>query len=346
MKLKKLAAAVVFSLAATVAQAGTFDPDGTGPALAINLGTFDWGPTSFLAQGGTLAIQNFVGTGGACGGGTLCNFSVLTSARLIGTLAPNNAINTPPGISANTFEITMIARFSETVTAASIAAQSATFQANHLAPSYVEIYFDGTPNANDLTGFGFNDGRLILTGTIANDAIGNFTVTTAPTAPSVVLDQHISDDYPTQLTRAGFGSNGNLDINVTGQDPTFFIQQLTALGLSFANISIALPFISVDPADCFNNAHASAIGSTGNVSTCDNVHVLGPYSAQGGPGNIPSTTLTNALFSGGPDFVAQTDNNSPVTFRTPEPGSLALVGLGLLGAAFGFRRKDSAGRAA
>jgi len=337
MRLTKFAVGAILALAGVTAQAGTFDPDGAGPAPAINLGTLDWGPTSFLALGGNTAIANFLGTGGTCPAGS-CNFSVLTQARLIGTLDPSGNVNTPLGIAAGSFEITMISRFTETVTSANVAAGTATFTASHLAPSYIEIYFDSAPNAHDLTGFGFNDGRLILTGTLANDPSGIFLVTDFA---GVALDQHGADDYPGQLTVTGTGSNTNINVNVTGQDPTFFIQALAALGIQFANISIALPFISVDPADCFDTAHGTAIGSTGNLSTCDNVHVLGPYSFQGGPGIIPVTGPINGLFFSGPDFVAQTDDNSPVTFATPEPGSLALVGLGLLGAALGLRRNDS-----
>jgi len=337
MRLTKFAVGAILALAGVAAQAGTFDPDGAGPAPAINLGTLDWGPTSFLALGGTAAIGNFLGSAGTCPAGS-CNFSVLTQAKLIGTLAPNGTVNTPAGIAANTFEITMVSRFTETVTSANLAAGTATFTASHSAPSYIEIYFDSAPNATDLTGFGFNDGRLILTGTLANDPTGIFFTTDF--AP-VELDQHGANDYPGQDTVTGTGSNTNINVNVTGQDPTFFIQQLAALGLNFANISIALPFISVDPADCFDTAHGTAIGSTGNASTCDNTHVSGPYAVQGGPGIIPITGPLNGLFLSGPDFVAQTDDNSPVTFTTPEPGSLALVGLGLLGAALGLRRKDS-----
>src|SRR5258706_1303502 len=117
MRLTKFAVGAILALAGVTAQAGTFDPDGTGPAPAINLGTLDWGPTSFLALGGTAAIGAFVGSGGLCPAGS-CSFSVLTQARLIGTLDPSGNVNTPAGIAAGTYEITMVARFSETVQSA------------------------------------------------------------------------------------------------------------------------------------------------------------------------------------------------------------------------------------
>src|ERR1051326_6662598 len=87
MNFTKLATAAAVALTITTAQAGLFDPDGGGPAPAINLGPLDWGPANFLALGGQAAVTSFVGSGGACPAGS-CTFSVLTQATLIGTLSP------------------------------------------------------------------------------------------------------------------------------------------------------------------------------------------------------------------------------------------------------------------
>jgi len=354
MKLKTTAAAVFLALAATTVQAGTFDPDGPGGDAPINLGTLDWGPTGFLASGGNTAIANFVGSGGTCPTNS-CTFSVLTQAKLLATLNPVGTPNTPAGLN-NTYEITMVARFNETVTAVSGTGgvgTSATFAAIPNS-GFLQIYFGSTVNANDVTGFGFSDGRLILNGQLANGPTGTFTITAndplvcaGGAVNPCPLDSHTGtpDQYPGQGTVSGTGSNGVFQFAVTGQDPAFFVQQLANLGLQYANISISLPYTSVDPGDCYNAnaAYGGAIGTT-NTSVCDNNHVFGLLNpaTQPGPGVIPNVGVINGLLqAGGTDFVSQTDFNSPVSFAAtvPEPGTIALLGLGLFGIGFGLRRK-------
>ena len=159
MKLKNLAIALGLALAATSAQAGQFDANGGLPGQQIDLGAFDWGPTSFLALGGNTAITNFLATGGGCGGGS-CSFDVLSQAVLIGTLSPTNAVNTPSGLNVN-YEITMTVRFTETVTAVVPGANPiATFTAVP-GTGFLDIYFDTSKDSNALTGFGFDDGLVI-----------------------------------------------------------------------------------------------------------------------------------------------------------------------------------------
>src|SRR5450759_2412011 len=227
MKLQKLAAAVVFTLATTVAHGGQFDPDGTGSAPAINLGMLDWGPTSFLALGGNTAIVGFVSSGGRCLANS-CNFDVLTQARLIGTFAPGGAPNTPPGLNT-TFEITMVGRFTETVTGVSGTGGPGTFATFTGVPNtgFLQLYASA-PNAVDVSGFDFSDGRLILNAVLANSPTGNFSITAddptvCPTTPCD-LDRNTGDgnQYTGQFTVSGIGTNSTLTFRVTGQDPTFF----------------------------------------------------------------------------------------------------------------------------
>jgi len=338
MKLGNKLILVLFGLilGLTIASKGyavPFDPDGTGPAGAINLGTFDWGPTSFAAIGGGTAFTNF-NTNPACPG-TTCNFDVVVHAKLIGTLDPNGIINTPASIAANTTEITMVSRFTEKVTGSFAAGQIATFATVPTSPSFLEMYFDTAPNANDVTGSGFSNGRLILKGTSVSDSSGIFIVTSLT---PVNLDQHTANDYVGQFSVTGQGSQGTLAFDSLVTDPTFFLSPLATFGFNFENISQGLPFLSVDPSDCYTPSSSGiAVGSsTVGARPCAPIHVNGLMSANSPDPNgglVPNIGTVNGSFgaASGADFIAQTDFNSTISAAVPEPATLSLFTIGLLG---------------
>lgn len=364
MKAKTLYAMLALALGASgTAQAGlTFDYNGPAAGgLLTDVGAFDWAPTSFLAKGGRTALRNFLATSGECDN-LSCELNAYTHAKMIGIFDVNGNNITPNNL-GKTFEITLIMNVPEKVTGVFANNTIATFATQPEREAWLEMYYHSLVDTDDLEGRGFDNGRLILRATKVGDATGTFTITNAN---PVLLDQFtpgppIDNDYgpstsnpggtSDQLTTRGTGSNDTIEWFDLALDYDFFKTTLASFGILFQNISIGLPFGSVDPSDCFTvdvrPGGNTKVGNTYTDSSCtgDNTdHVDGPYSAQlaaGLRGHTPNTGPINAdtNLQFGDDFVAQTDFNSPVRGQIPEPATLALLGLGLAGLGLASRRR-------
>jgi len=280
------------------------NPDGGGAQPAISVQGLDWAQSSILTVDNVPLDANlpFPQT----------PFQALTQASLGGFQNPAGV--DLPGTGLNSaYEWTTVMSFYEETTNAIDAdnsgiAEIATFATRPDMDSVLQIFYDDNPltRADPLLGTGFNNGTLILEAVLTNTAQGVFQITES--AGAVLLDQNGVDDWAGQQTLQGQGSTGNLDWSVTAVDNAFFPQVFTgsviSLDLLFGSVSQQTPFNQVDPARQLWDPIAGAF-------------------------NTSDIGVTNLGLDGGPDGLFQTDYNSTFLAEAPEPGSLALLGLGL-----------------
>jgi hypothetical protein len=277
----------------------TFDPDGALPGNAFSsYGAMDWSVGNALGQ-------NMVTTPV---GGTFQHFY---QARLSSLVDVNGNPTVTNGLN-NSFEITAIASVTETVNAVGGGNLSFALSAVQSPNSFLEIWFDSTPDANPLAGTGYNDGTRILLGG-PNPSQPNNGIVNSIIGVSQPLDQFGTNNYPGKTTAL---SAGGLDYkgNVTTTDGLFFI--LGLLDFSF-NTSLTTPFLETNPSALF----AGAAGG-------------------GAPGVVPNNNVNGTQ---SPDYQHQADGNMTFTDNPggiPEPGAATLAAAGG-SLAMGLRRRRS-----
>ena len=330
MKKSVLASAIVLALSASAAYAGDIiqiNPDAAGGDPTLSVGTLDWAVGNAISIN---AVNQPVGT----------VFQTYAHAALGGFIDGNGnpigGLNLNGPTAATNYEWTYVAGFQEVVSSITgvVPNGSNTFKTVAGGDNFFKIYYDATPDANNLTGKNFNDGVLILSGTIlpfniaTGEGAGSFNTTGGCGLTGLTcgnLDTFGTDNYPLIDTPTGNGAS-NLNVLVNFADPTFFLQGLglhgSILSLSF-DTHQNLPYDQQNPSACFTAGTGAQVnGAGGQGTTCVN-----------------SVGAINGI--SGPNVMFLTDGNSSAV-TVPEPATVALLGLGLIGLGMTRRRKTQA----
>lgn len=320
--MKKLISIAVLATLGLAAQSQAsvninINPDAIGVDPLLSVGALDWTVSSALsvADNG----QSITGRNARVGQ----QFMTYTH----GKLAAFNDGNGDPlagGHLNSTFEWTFVAGFKQAFSAVAAPAGAGTtaFDLVAGAPSFFEIWYDATPDGNNLTGKGFNDGVKILSGHFVTGS-GAFTATQAANQPAGIpeiaaLDQFGVNNYAGLQSITGNGSATGT-IAVDWFDGAFFVNAPGSLGLDFTSQQ-KLAFQQTNPSACFWTG-AGYLGGAGNA-------------LQGCANTIGTLNGVN-----GPNVQFQVDASNSFFGVVPEPGSVALLGLGL--AAVGLIRRKA-----
>lgn len=314
-KIVILAAAFAASMAlATASNADTiqFDTNGAvGGVNAVSADLFDWLP------GNSLIIETSATTA-----------TVLFQANLGSIVIPGPDY----GNGTNGFFYTAVAGFSVDISHPNPGQTDFTFDAAG-ATNFFKIYVTTTPTtpdgANDLTGSCFVCGTQILSGHAIPDGFSSSNQVTSVNGGA--LDQFNANNYPLISSILGNGST-NINVLVDSFNGNFFLDLVAGTTIAFSNTSQIDPYHQANPSGFFSSngttdANVLGVDPTGvnGVGTTNGL-CIGPTGAPLAVCKIVAQSDANTSFLGAPAVV-------------PEPATMTLLGLGLLGSAAARRRQ-------
>jgi len=293
-----------------------FNPTG-GSSSTYDIAGLAFGPGNALA----------VNTGGAPGLVVGKTFDLVFQTHLTGLSGPNApaavpGLNGAPGAAA--FQITEVATLSETVTSVNTVGgvTTATFALNPSGANRINIYEASGVSFNDALGTGFTNGTLIASLTPTGFGAGGSSFTQQPGTVPVFNPFPVGNKpFPPSIPSInGFGGSQVVSTVNPGYNVAFFQPNGTPPGTptlvsSIFNSNLSAPFDAIAPSSLFTNPITSAtitpqIGAINGVS--------------------------------GPDVQFQVSGfTQSFTTVVPEPASVTLMGLGVVGALVVVRRQRS-----